>query len=264
MVITKFWKRQKLLTNVSKLLENFMEQNIKYNFVSLQKVILNKSYEDPYDAFQELVKFYNMSGYRERKIKNNIELGLIDPNTNQIISCLNTKYITIKWAGINAKKVLSLFEKQYPNDNRPRKTVEAIFLWLNNPNDDNNDYVYECATACYKAYLDASLVEYRSRSKEYRARNAASTITTVANAINANYIINCLNSFHFSNPTNCLLEIKHHRKILRSVVESFYILDLIIKSQYTRGSNNILQNKNNIIELGTLPKEILIKILGYV
>ena len=43
----------------------------------------------------------------------------------------------VKKAIASAKSVLSIFEKEYPGDKRPRKAIEAAEAWVKNPTERN-------------------------------------------------------------------------------------------------------------------------------
>lgn len=67
----------------------------------------------------------------------------------------------VKLAIICAQHVLKIFEKKYPNDNRPRKAIEAAIQFLKNPADHNRtaadgaDAAYVCTVAVASSYADA-------------------------------------------------------------------------------------------------------------
>lgn len=92
-----------------------------------------------------------------------------------VLTRLLTKEQTIKWSLLCAKSVLHIFENKYPNDFNPRKALDAVQNWLENPNEKNSvalrsvrieDYV--AAYAAYDATADAAA-----------AYNAYATIATV-------------------------------------------------------------------------------------
>ena len=78
------------------------------------------------------------------------ELIIINKNlVNDLFNCLN-KHITnlmtykqsIKYAVYAAELVLPIFEKQYPNDNRSRKCIEAAKLCIDDPSEENQRNAY--------------------------------------------------------------------------------------------------------------------------
>jgi hypothetical protein len=68
---------------------------------------------------------------------------------------------SVAMAIFSAELVIDIFEKKYPNDDRPRKAIEAAKKWLKDPTDKNS--------AAYAAY----------------AANAANAANAAANAANA-------------------------------------------------------------------------------
>ena len=44
---------------------------------------------------------------------------------------------SVAFAIYSANLVIGIYEKQYPNDNRPRKAIEAAKKWLKNPTEEN-------------------------------------------------------------------------------------------------------------------------------
>lgn len=74
------------------------------------------------------------------------------------------KIISVKVAIFSAELVLPIFEKKYPNDNRPRKTIEAAKSYLENPIAANaaNAAADYANAAEIKSYLLTILKEYDS------------------------------------------------------------------------------------------------------
>jgi len=79
---------------------------------------------------------------------------------------LASKPQLIKWAGLCAQSVLYIFESKYPNDQRPRKTIEAA-LKVNKSVD---------VAAAHAAAYDAHAARF------YAAYAAADAVRAVANA----------------------------------------------------------------------------------
>lgn len=53
-----------------------------------------------------------------------------------LITLLMTKPQRLQWAIYCAEKVLPIFEKPFPKDDRPRKAIKAAKNWLKNPSAD--------------------------------------------------------------------------------------------------------------------------------
>ena len=55
-----------------------------------------------------------------------------------VVTRLFTKEQNAKWSLLCASKVLSIFEQSFPNDDRPRRALEAAEQSLNNPTKENS------------------------------------------------------------------------------------------------------------------------------
>ena len=75
----------------------------------------------------------------------------------------------VAYAIYAAEQVIDIYEKQYPNDTRPRNAIEAAKVCLRNPNKENKDAVYAAANAA--AYAAANAAAF--------AANAAFAATTI-------------------------------------------------------------------------------------
>lgn len=77
-----------------------------------------------------------------------------------VFTRLATKMQNVKWSLLCASKVLHLFEEKYPNDKRPRKALEFVENWINNPSDAAD------AFAAAFAASDASASAARTNEEE--------------------------------------------------------------------------------------------------
>jgi lysyl-tRNA synthetase class I len=76
-----------------------------------------------------------------------------------------TKRDSVELAVFAAEQVIKKYEKKYPNDDRPRKAIEAAKEWLKNPT---------AAHAAYAAYAaDAAHAAYAAAEAAYAAAEAA-------------------------------------------------------------------------------------------
>ena len=66
-----------------------------------------------------------------------------------------SKLISVKMSIEFAKRVLHIFEKKYTYDNRPRRAIEDIKNWVDNPNEKNQDDAEAAARAAKAAAWDA-------------------------------------------------------------------------------------------------------------
>jgi hypothetical protein len=110
---------------------------------------------------------------------------------NWLLSRLLPKDKKIKYAIYSARLVIDLFEKKYPNDNRPRKAIEAAELYLEGKvtkeqigDADAAAAAAANATVNYAAYAAAYAAKFAAHAA-YDVDNAA--YTAVAAAAAANY-----------------------------------------------------------------------------
>lgn len=72
-------------------------------------------------------------------------------DANWLIVRLMDKTQKIKYAIYAAEQVLGIFEKEYPNDDRPRKAIEAVKKYLKNPSRHSERAVCVSATDAFDA-----------------------------------------------------------------------------------------------------------------
>ena len=72
-----------------------------------------------------------------------------------------TKEDSVKLAIFAAELVIDIFEKQYPDDKRPRMAIEAAKKWLDNPTADTARAAADAAAAAYAAYAAAAYAAAR-------------------------------------------------------------------------------------------------------
>lgn len=82
------------------------------------------------------------------------------------------KDIRILFAILCAESVLSVFENQYPNDNRPRKAIEASKKYLQNKNQNTAAYAADAADAAHAAAY-AAYAAHAADAAEAAAEAAA-------------------------------------------------------------------------------------------
>ena len=142
------------------------------------------SSEEPYDAFSyvqgeilaivecrgEHLKDDNKYCWREQRV---------------IKTYKWTKKDSVRLAIYSAEQVLHIFEKEYPNDNRPRKAIVSAKKWLKNPTEKNRvaavAYAYAAARAVAYAYAAARAVAYAAYAA-YAAAYAAAVAYAAADA----------------------------------------------------------------------------------
>jgi hypothetical protein len=88
-----------------------------------------------------------------------------------------------------AQEVLSIFEKEYASDDRPRKAIEAARAWIANPNEKTayaTNAAANAANAAYAAYAanaaNAANAAYAAANAAYAAANAAYAAANAAYA----------------------------------------------------------------------------------
>ena len=101
----------------------------------------------------------------------------------ELASTLDKKTLAI-WASDCAEHVLSYFEEKHPNDNRPRKAIEAVRAWIN-----GEGSVIEARSASSAAHAAArSTKDDLSLAAARAAGQAAATAHAAGHAIHtANY-----------------------------------------------------------------------------
>jgi hypothetical protein len=83
----------------------------------------------------------------------------------------------LKYAVYAARQVLNIYEKEYPNDDRPRKAIEAAKKCIKNDTEKNRDAAYAAYAAAAAAAAAASYAAY--------AASAAAAASDAAYAANA-------------------------------------------------------------------------------
>jgi hypothetical protein len=135
------------------------------------------------DGYKKLAE--NLGGFRKYGNETPISLlQILDSNGSEdAVWCFratieNSDYIARKFAVMCAERVLHIFEKEYPDDNRPRKCIETIWKFLDGKAtyeelDAARDAAWDAARyAARDAAWDAA--RYAARDARYAASAAAS------------------------------------------------------------------------------------------
>ena len=149
-----------------------------------QRVTNEKCFNDLYDLYD----LYECEKFKK----------LVLVLENRIAYELSLKMISVKWAIACAERSLHFFEEKRPNDNRPRKAIEAAQQWIIDPTAYNaayiaadanaaNDAAYIASCAAYAASyadIDVSVTYYYASAAQaaYTAAQAAYTAAAYANA----------------------------------------------------------------------------------
>lgn len=109
-----------------------------------------------------------------------------------VFTRLATKKQNIRWALLCASKVLNVFESTHPNDDRPRKALEAVETYLNNPCEETRSAAKAAARSAWSAAWSAAWSEAArsaawstwaaARSTAWSAREAARSAESAAEA----------------------------------------------------------------------------------
>jgi len=93
---------------------------------------------------------------------------------------------SVSYAVFAAEQVIDIFEKEYPEDNRPRKAIEAAKRCIKDPSKENKA---SAADASYAAYaFAASTASYADDAANAAATSAANAATSTASAADAAYV----------------------------------------------------------------------------
>ena len=90
---------------------------------------------------------------------------------NWLLTRLMTHKQKVQLAVFAAEQVIQFFEKKYPNDDRPRKAIEAAKEWIKDPSEETKGKAVEARRAAYAdaatdaatdadAYADAAAAAY--------------------------------------------------------------------------------------------------------
>ena len=92
---------------------------------------------------------------------------------NWLIVRLMTRENKIKYAVYTAEQVISIYEKKYPNDDRPRKAIQAAKNYLKVKSVKNKKADAAYAADAYAAYTAAAAAAYADAYAAAAAADAA-------------------------------------------------------------------------------------------
>src|SRR5271157_1137493 len=92
---------------------------------------------------------------------------------NWLVSKLLNTDNVIRYAIYSAELVIYLFEEKYPNDDRPRKAIEAAKNYLNDPKKENRSAAWDSGEAAWAAGATACSVWAAARAAAFVAARAA-------------------------------------------------------------------------------------------
>jgi len=169
---------------------------------------------------------------------------------NNIMYELPLKMISVKWAVACAERSLHFFEEERPNDNRPKKAIEAAQQWIINQTDNDTDDAYDAAHAAHAAAYAAAHAAHAAAYTAYAAA-AISAYAAAAHAVRAAHAAHAARVAYVSAvnyPISDLFEQKWSRNKLKEIVGEYindYKRDL--KFVLTRVRVNIIPELSDII-----------------
>ena len=99
-----------------------------------------------------------------------------------------SKVNSVMLAVFSARKVLDIYEKKYPGDDRPREAIESAEEWIKNPTKENASYAassaasYAAASYAADSYAAASAASSAASAASSAAASAASSAASAAYA----------------------------------------------------------------------------------
>ena len=88
-----------------------------------------------------------------------------------IVRCM-THEQRIQYSIFAAEKVIEIYEKQYPQDNLPRKAIEAAKAYFKKPTTENKNAAADAAYAVANANYAAANTTYAAADAAYAVANA--------------------------------------------------------------------------------------------
>ena len=101
---------------------------------------------------------------------------------NWLITRIMSYKQLVSSAVYSAEQVIDIFEREYPNDDRPRKAIEAAKKYIDDPSEKNKRDSDNAAVAAYSAY---SAYSASSAYSAYAAAHAAYAAYSTASASTA-------------------------------------------------------------------------------
>ena len=124
---------------------------------------------------------------------------------------------SVKYAIFAAKQVLGIYEKKYPKDDRPRKSIEAAKAWIKDPCGETKNAAHATNVAAYAvANAAADATADAKANAAYAAANAAYAVADAAYAVaNAAYAAAYGTAYAAAKATDDAAKIKLQEKILK-------------------------------------------------
>ena len=93
----------------------------------------------------------------------------------------------IQYAIYAAEQVIDIFEKEYPDDKRPRKAIDAAKLYLEKPTKENKAAASSASSASYASSAASASAYAASASSSSAAASYASYAAVSSYAASASY-----------------------------------------------------------------------------
>lgn len=135
---------------------------------------------------------------------------------NWLLSRILPKDEKIKYAIYSARLVIDIFEKKYPNDNRPRKAIEAAELYLEGrvTKKQIRNAANAAANAAYAVGATANADKYAAYAAHYAA-NAAAYAAYAAYDV---YAANDANAANAAVYAAYAVDVADRKEIFRSII----------------------------------------------
>lgn len=135
---------------------------------------------------------------------------------NWLLSKILPKNEKIKYAIYSARLVIDIFEKKYPNDNRPRKAIEAAELYLEGrvTKKQIRNAANAAANAAYAVGATANADKYAAYAAHYAA-NAAAYAAYAAYDV---YAANDANAANAAVYAAYAVDVADRKEIFRSII----------------------------------------------
>jgi lipid A disaccharide synthetase len=112
---------------------------------------------------------------------------------NWLVVRLMSRKQQIRYAIYAAEQVVGIFEKKYPNDDRPRKAINSAKAYLKSPTKKNKDAANAAAHAAANAAYAAAYAAYAANAAAHAAADAAVYASNAADAANSKMKIKIIN-----------------------------------------------------------------------
>ena len=125
-------------------------------------MVLTKQQLENSNACNEAIIYFEENKLEGKGLKFCIKKATKDKHLdwcNWIVTRLMTKEQCIQYAIFAVELVVNIYENQYPDDDRPRKAIEAAKDYLNKPNKQNQAAANEAANAAY-AKVKTKTIKY--------------------------------------------------------------------------------------------------------